>query len=369
MLQHIAKRLGAEVLLTPKCHAKLAWKGVEYIWGGEKGEYWRLSLAEKRGKDNFKASLHHCLSEEVITVKRVRKTARRARQYLMAYHAIDLGQVNAQTHHDCLKYGPVAVDKFLINNLKPHRCALDFDYKFIMEAWSDEVFLFLGRLCDNSLVCKFCRVCFQNMQHRVFLYAENFRVLTIDEFTTKFIWYESYGGYPKYLLFAPSHRVRFLTYSTPSTIENAHSVHRRREVPNLKIIIGVRIGQKKNVVKSFSAFIVLKKFQFASKSMRIVQLVYQIGVLTLLKIPYCITTFRASHHQIPFWELCDVWLTSSTCTNLLYKLWYQRISMWIPDWYNKVHQLIPQIGTFILIQDRFQIGFFYDYNVNPIWEN
>ncbi|KAI2509347.1 hypothetical protein MHU86_5100 [Fragilaria crotonensis] len=133
MLQHIAKRLGTEVLLTPKCHAELAGEGVEYIWGGAKGEYRRFSLAEKRGKDNFKSSLHHCLSEEVITIERVRKYARRARQYLMAYHAIDSGQVDAQTRHDCLKYGPVAVDK-LINNFKTHRCAFDFDYKFIMEA-------------------------------------------------------------------------------------------------------------------------------------------------------------------------------------------------------------------------------------------
>jgi hypothetical protein len=50
----------------------------------------------------------------------------------MAYHAIDSGQVDAQSRHDCLKYGPVAVDK-LINNFKTHRCAFDFDYKFIME--------------------------------------------------------------------------------------------------------------------------------------------------------------------------------------------------------------------------------------------
>ena len=91
------------------------------------------SLAQKRGKDNFKASIHHCLSEEVIPIERVRKYSRRARQYLMAYHAIDSGQVDAQTQHNCLKYGPVAVDK-LIHKVKTHRCAFDFDYNFIMEA-------------------------------------------------------------------------------------------------------------------------------------------------------------------------------------------------------------------------------------------
>ena len=76
---------------------------MEYVWGGAKGEYRRLSLAQKRGKDNFKASLYHCLSEEVIPIERVRKYARRARQYLMAYHAVDTGQVDALTLHDCSK--------------------------------------------------------------------------------------------------------------------------------------------------------------------------------------------------------------------------------------------------------------------------
>jgi hypothetical protein len=69
----------------------------------------------------------------VITRERVRKFGRRARQYLMAYHAIDSGQVDEQTQHDCKMYGPVAVDK-VIQNFKTHRSALNFDYKFIMEA-------------------------------------------------------------------------------------------------------------------------------------------------------------------------------------------------------------------------------------------
>jgi hypothetical protein len=51
-----------------------------------------LTLRQKKGKDNFKASVRHCLSEEVITKVRIRKFARRARQYLMAYHAIDTQQ-------------------------------------------------------------------------------------------------------------------------------------------------------------------------------------------------------------------------------------------------------------------------------------
>ena len=73
MLQHIATCLGVEVLLTPKRHAEHAGEGVEYIWDGTKCECRRRSLARTRGKDNFKASVYHCLSEKVISIKRVRK--------------------------------------------------------------------------------------------------------------------------------------------------------------------------------------------------------------------------------------------------------------------------------------------------------
>jgi hypothetical protein len=133
MLQHVAKNLGVTVLLTPKCHAELAGEGVEYVWACAKGAYRNMSLKQKKGKDNFKASVRYCLSEEVITKVRIRKFARRARQYLMAYHAIDTQQLDEQTHRDCTTHGPVALTK-LIGQFKTHRCAFDFDYKFIMSA-------------------------------------------------------------------------------------------------------------------------------------------------------------------------------------------------------------------------------------------
>ena len=132
MLQHIANGLGVKVMLTPKCHAELAGEGIEYLWGRAKGTYRSLSLNQKKGKDNFKASVHYCLSDEVITRDRVRKFSRRARQYLTAYHAYDSKQLDEQTLHDCAMYGRVAVDKLINNEFKTHRSALDFDYKVVM---------------------------------------------------------------------------------------------------------------------------------------------------------------------------------------------------------------------------------------------
>jgi hypothetical protein len=101
MLQHISKSLAITVLLTPKCHAELAGEGVEYVWACAKGAYRNMSLQQKKGKYNFKASVCYCLSEKVITKVRIRKFARRALQYLTAYHAIDAHHVDEQTHHDC----------------------------------------------------------------------------------------------------------------------------------------------------------------------------------------------------------------------------------------------------------------------------
>ena len=52
----------------------------------------------------------------------------------MAYHAIDTHQADSQTQHDhCTIQGPVALTK-LIGQVKTHRCAFDFDYKFIMSS-------------------------------------------------------------------------------------------------------------------------------------------------------------------------------------------------------------------------------------------
>ena len=133
MLQHIAQKIGVKMLLTPKCHAELAGEGVEYVWACAKGAYRNMSLQDKKGKDNFKASVRDCLSDEVITTVRIRKFARRARQYMMAYHAIDTRQLDAQTQHYCTTHGTVALTK-VIGNFKTHRYEFDFDHKFIKNA-------------------------------------------------------------------------------------------------------------------------------------------------------------------------------------------------------------------------------------------
>ena len=93
MLQHIGAGLGVTVLLTPKCHAELAGEGIEYVWACAKGAYRSLPLEEKKKKEYFQQSVRKVLSEEVITIQRIRRFAKRAHQYLLAYHALDGGQL------------------------------------------------------------------------------------------------------------------------------------------------------------------------------------------------------------------------------------------------------------------------------------
>ena len=38
------KKLGGEVMLTPKCHAEIAGEGVQYMWACSKGAYCNLAL-------------------------------------------------------------------------------------------------------------------------------------------------------------------------------------------------------------------------------------------------------------------------------------------------------------------------------------
>ena len=46
MMEHIGANLGVEVMLTPKCHAKIAGEGVEYMWACSEGAYRNLALKD-----------------------------------------------------------------------------------------------------------------------------------------------------------------------------------------------------------------------------------------------------------------------------------------------------------------------------------
>ena len=84
----------------------------------------------------FVGRCDYILSVDVITLMRIRKFAKRARQYLIAYHAIDSGQVNT-IHSQSDRHGPVAVEE-LIGKFRTHRCNMDFNCKLVISIDNDD---------------------------------------------------------------------------------------------------------------------------------------------------------------------------------------------------------------------------------------
>ena len=66
MMEFIGRKVGVEVILTPKCHAELAGEGVEYLWTCSKNHYRNISLNEKKGKEKFTKAGRKCLSVDML---------------------------------------------------------------------------------------------------------------------------------------------------------------------------------------------------------------------------------------------------------------------------------------------------------------
>ncbi len=89
LLQSTGREMSVLVDRTPKCHGEPAEEGIEYSWGCAKKSHRRVSLKQKRGKDNFKIVVRECLSrKEVLVTERIRLCSRRARSYICAYYMI-----------------------------------------------------------------------------------------------------------------------------------------------------------------------------------------------------------------------------------------------------------------------------------------
>ena len=133
LLQEIMGRLDITVHRSPKCHAKLAGEGIEYSWGFAKNAYRRLPLSAKRSKDKFKESVRSVMGRDNLTTDRDRRFARRARGYLCAYyrlaHTKSSKQANSAQQSEHIT--PQQIEK-MVRDFKTHRCALDFENKFIV---------------------------------------------------------------------------------------------------------------------------------------------------------------------------------------------------------------------------------------------
>ena len=116
LLQYHGRLLGAIVIRSPKCHPEFAGEGIEYDWGCSKNFYRRLPILQKKGKETFRDSVRKSTCRNsVLTIKRRRKFSRRAREYMLAYHAFNVVQeqnnaTKKQEEARCLLQAPIAVD-------------------------------------------------------------------------------------------------------------------------------------------------------------------------------------------------------------------------------------------------------------------
>ena len=91
LLQYYGYLLGVAVDMTPKCHPEIAGEGIQYSWGAAKLYYRRLRIIEKRSNEKFRKSVKKSTDRNtILTTVRQRKFSKRARQYMLAYQAIEL---------------------------------------------------------------------------------------------------------------------------------------------------------------------------------------------------------------------------------------------------------------------------------------
>ena len=127
LLQSMGAKMGITIDRSPKCHAELAGEGIEYSWGCQKQWYKGLPLREKRTKEKFIENVKLSLTKERLSLVQIRKFAKQARCYILAYHSMNMNPDNAN-------FGdltPQLIERLAKKSFKTHRSALDFDHGFI----------------------------------------------------------------------------------------------------------------------------------------------------------------------------------------------------------------------------------------------
>jgi len=89
-LQHLVESRGHILLLSPKFHPELAGVGIEYSWGMSKQKF-RREINDEVPKHLHRNMVASMCTDTILTVQRVRRFARRTRDYCRAYLALEKG--------------------------------------------------------------------------------------------------------------------------------------------------------------------------------------------------------------------------------------------------------------------------------------
>jgi hypothetical protein len=126
LLQHVLEdKLGCLCMLTPKCHPEIAGRGIEYAWGYSKLRF-RNQFNDAKQK-HLEENVRMALTTDVLTLQRIRKFARKAREYKLTYSFLS---VNEEEVGEMSK----SLLDHITRQFKQHRSALDSDYAFIRNA-------------------------------------------------------------------------------------------------------------------------------------------------------------------------------------------------------------------------------------------
>eukprot|EP00733_Pompholyxophrys_punicea_P001906 Pompholyxophrys_punicea_v1_NODE_1160_length_893_cov_5.609467.p1 type:complete len:255 gc:universal NODE_1160_length_893_cov_5.609467:810-46(-) len=117
-LQALFEDRGHILIMSPKCHPELAGLGIEYSWGKSKLEF-RRRINDQVGA-NLHANIVKAMSIEVLPLGRVRKFARRTRDYRRVY----VTDVTAQPEFEMIEK--------MRKTRKTHRNIVDIEKKFLI---------------------------------------------------------------------------------------------------------------------------------------------------------------------------------------------------------------------------------------------
>jgi hypothetical protein len=153
-LQHLGTQLGVKVIFTPKFHCEFAAEGIEYTWAHAKAKMRATPLREKKGRAYFMNLVMKCICPaNVLTKERISKFAARARAYICTYYHLSREEEHIHDSSSTVvgSITPRAINlsekqqllykeiERLMKKFKTHRCALDFDQRFVKAELKEEV--------------------------------------------------------------------------------------------------------------------------------------------------------------------------------------------------------------------------------------
>ena len=131
LLQYHCALLGVKVVRSPKCHCKIAGKGIEYAWGAAKIWFRMQPLSQRANRESFLKLVDTSLSNDVLAIKQVREFGRCARNFMLAYHSINQKKEEMELNGVTVSESMIKRCVYLMKKKKTHRSAMDFDYAFI----------------------------------------------------------------------------------------------------------------------------------------------------------------------------------------------------------------------------------------------